>query len=141
VSSPAENLRRRWTLRLLLMLSVLPSAAAASPRIEAQLTCPAESSRGRVLCELRIASPGGRLVWSDALVTGAPGFTKPLRARVGASQSRARSEREAALPIALVALEAGSGSLEVAARAVVCTTAEAACVPIWKPVRARLVVR
>jgi hypothetical protein len=59
------------------------------------------------------------LAWADALVTAAPAFARPLRARVTPERFKeAGSTRK--LSLAFVASEAGVGQVTVKARAVVC---------------------
>jgi hypothetical protein len=91
--------------------------------MKAELGCRVEAAPGRVLCELKYtANTGTRLVWADALVTSAPDFVKPLRARIPPERFKgaeaAAGERK--LTLAFVAAKAGVGPIVVKARAVVC---------------------
>jgi hypothetical protein len=89
--------------------------------MRAELVCRAEAAPGRVLCELRyLAKPGARLVWADALVTEAPDFVRPLRARVTPERFKGAGSGERKLSLAFVAAKAGVGPVVVKARAVVC---------------------
>lgn len=91
-----------------------------------------------MLCELLVTGTP-RVVWADALVTRAPEFALPLRARVSLSQSTKHEETRVVLPIALVAVASGEGVLEVTARGVVCPKPkQLACRALQKRVRARL---
>ena len=116
-------------------------AGADSKRVVAELSCPPAVAPGRVLCQLAIRARAPRLVWADALITRAPEFAKPLRARVGFSQNTRQDERTVVLPIALVAVASGSGELQVTARAVICPADPAlACAPLSQTVRAPVTV-
>ena len=89
--------------------------------MKAELSCRPEAAPGRVLCELRYtANAGARLVWADALVTSAPAFVKPLRARVTPERFKGIAAGERKLSLAFVAAKAGVGQVVVKARAVVC---------------------
>jgi hypothetical protein len=102
-------------------LLLAPSAAAEEPDMKAELSCRAEAAPGRVLCELKyLARPGARLVWADALVTEAPEFVRPLRARVTPERFKGAGAAERKLSLALVASKAGVGPVVVKARVVVC---------------------
>jgi len=87
---------------------------------EARLSCRREPGPGRVLCELEVEVPSGRLAWADALVVKAPSFARPLRARVGPKSATGGTERRLRLPIALGATQTGKGELRVRARWVRC---------------------
>jgi len=96
-------------------------AWAAEPGAEAELVCRPEAAPGRVLCELKVsAAAGARLVWADALVTSAPEFVRPLRARVAPERFKGAGAGERKLSLAFVASKAGVGKVVVKARAVVC---------------------
>ena len=89
--------------------------------MKAELTCRREAAPGRVLCELKyVAASGARLVWADALVTSAPEFVRPLRARVTPERFKGAGSGERKLSLAFVAAKAGVGQVVVKARAVVC---------------------
>jgi hypothetical protein len=113
---------RTWLTSLCALLFAVPGAAEA-PGMKAELSCRTEAAPGRVLCELKYtAKAGARLVWADALVTSAPEFVKPLRARIPPERFKgagaAAGERK--LILAFVAAKAGVGQVVVKARAVVC---------------------
>jgi hypothetical protein len=89
--------------------------------MRAELSCRAEAAPGRVLCELKYtANPGVRLVWTDALVTAAPEFVRPLRSRVAPERFKEAGSTERKLALAFVASKSGTGQVTVKARAVVC---------------------
>jgi hypothetical protein len=97
------------------------SASAAETGMKAELACRPEAAPGRVLCELKfVARPGARLVWADALVTSAPEFVRPLRARVAPERFKGAGAEERKLSLGFVAAQAGVGRVMVKARAVVC---------------------
>jgi hypothetical protein len=109
---------RSWLYGFCLVLS---TAAAEAPSVKAELSCRPEAAPGRVLCELKYtAKDGTRLVWADALVTSAPDFVKPLRARVTPERFKGAAPGERKLTLAFVAAKAGVGQVIVKARAVVC---------------------
>ncbi|MEB2312130.1 MAG: hypothetical protein OZ928_09790 [Polyangiaceae bacterium] len=119
-------------------LAVTSSGRARDEGLTARLSCRPAASVGRVSCELEVEAADGRLTWVDALVLRAPSFARPLRARVGMRQATASTERRVRLPIVLVATEAGSGQLEVEARAVRC--ARSLCASAVLPARAAVEV-
>jgi len=123
-----------------LVLLLAGSAQAEAPPLVATLQCAPAAGPGRIVCELTAHSRVGKLVWSDALVVGAPAFARPLRARVVATDNPASGTASAKL--ALVAVSSGSGVLEVAARAVICreSAAGSRCTPEWVRVRAAVEV-
>jgi hypothetical protein len=89
--------------------------------MKAELVCRPEAAPGRVLCELKYAATaGGRLVWADALVTAAPEFVRPLRARVTPERFKGTGSNPQRLSLAFVAARGGVGQVVVEARAVVC---------------------
>jgi hypothetical protein len=95
------------------------SAGADDPTLSVQVRCERGLGPGRIVCELTARARPGRLVWSDALIVQAPVFARPLRSRIalplGTSEARVASAK-----FALVASEAGRGTLELLVRAVVC---------------------
>ena len=96
-------------------------AHAADAGLVTALSCRPEAAPGRVLCELKVAAPpNARLAWSDALVTEAPDFAPPLRARVAAERFAQPAGTEQRLTLAFVATRTGVGRVAVTARAVVC---------------------
>jgi hypothetical protein len=125
---------------LLGLVTALP-AAADEPLVKAELSCRPEAAPGRVLCELKYAAlSGARLVWADALVTAAPEFVKPLRARVTPERFGEADPVGRKLNLAFVAGKNGTGPVTVRARAVVCRGQGAAerCRPETHDVRAEI---
>lgn len=125
--------------RLALSVGLLLSAVATSPRAETptgevRLECRRVAGPGRVLCELEVEVARGRLAWADALVTRAPDFASPLRARVGPMAAAGGTARRLRLPVALAATRVGRGQLDVFARFVRCVpvagTAHEVCAPV-----------
>jgi hypothetical protein len=116
--------RPTWSERLALALVATATATATHaepPQLAAELSCRPEAAPGRVLCELRFsAPPSARIVWADALVTEAPAFAPPLRARVSPGRFSDAAGTEPKLSLAFVATAPGRGRLAVLARAVVC---------------------
>ena len=115
------------------------SAVADRPDMQAQLTCRPEAAPGRVLCELKCTvGEGARLVWADALVTAAPEFVRPLRARVTPERFKDAGTSERKLTLAFVAAKSGVGQVTVRARAVVCRGSgeQERCRPLSQDVRA-----
>ncbi|HEY4158527.1 MAG TPA: hypothetical protein VGM29_10540 [Polyangiaceae bacterium] len=100
-------------------LLFVTASGAEEPALDARLACAPAARPGRVFCQLDLVAKNGRVAWGDALVTEAPSFVRPLRSRV---QARSAENGAAMLvaKLALVATEAGSGSLAISARAVVC---------------------
>jgi hypothetical protein len=97
------------------------SATAQGTNAKVELRCHPEAAPGRVICELVCdAAPTARLAWLDALVTHAPDFVKPLRARVSAPRALEAASGERKLSLALVATRGGIGELGVTARLVLC---------------------
>jgi len=95
-------------------------AAATAPSLDGTATCERRMATGRVVCELELETPEGRLPWADVTVTAAPPFARPLRSRVALAEARARTERRVRLPVAFVATAPGRGTASFRARAVVC---------------------
>jgi hypothetical protein len=113
--------RRTSTSCLLALLALAGSAVADAPGMSAALSCRPEAAPGRVLCELSCAAPAGaRLVWADALVTDAPAFAWPLRARVTPERFGAAGENARKMGLGFVATQTGTGRVTVRARGVVC---------------------
>jgi hypothetical protein len=107
----------------------------------ASLTCRPEAAPGRVLCELTYkAASGARLVWADALVTEAPPFARPLRARVSPERFGETGQSQRKLSLGFVASQTGIGGVSVRARAVVCRGqgAEERCLPVLQDVTASI---
>lgn len=97
------------------------NVAAEESGMSAALTCRPEAAPGRVLCEVQCtAGAGARLVWADALVTEAPAFARPLRARVSPERFGEAGQSSRKLDLAFVASQPGVGRVSVRARAVVC---------------------
>jgi hypothetical protein len=108
-----------------------PSRAAPPDELSARLVCPPRPSPGRVVCEVELEVETGALAWADVLVTAAPSFAAPLRARVGPHALFMKTEQRWRLQLALAATRAGAGRLHVRARAVWCSDAEGrACRPV-----------
>lgn len=117
------------------------AAGAAEPSVKAELVCRAEAAPGRVLCELSYAArPGARLVWADALVTEAPEFVRPLRARLTPERFKEAGAAERKLTLAFVAAKPGVGLVVVKARVVVCRGegADERCQPESHDARAQI---
>jgi hypothetical protein len=97
-------------------------AADAKPPQDVQVTlsCAARVGKGRVLCDLDITAPAGRLTWADAIITKAPAFAAPLRDRIGLREATERSSTHLRLPFALIAQQPGEGEVTLKARIVWC---------------------
>jgi hypothetical protein len=109
----------------------LPASAAPADELSVRLVCPTRPGPGRVVCEVELEVDAGALTWADVLVTSAPAFAAPLRSRVGPHALFMKTEQRWRLQLALAATGAGSGQLEVRARAVWCSDAEKrACRPV-----------
>jgi hypothetical protein len=131
----------RTSLYGLWFLLLPGSVKAEEPDVRAELVCRAEAAPGRVLCELKyLAKPGARLVWADALVTAAPEFVRPLRARVTPERFKGAGSTERKLSLAFVAAKAGVGQVVVRARVVVCRGEGEAerCRPAFQDARAEI---
>jgi hypothetical protein len=131
----------RAALCALGVASLTRGATAEPPSIRAELSCRPEPAPGRVLCELAYrASAGVRIVWADALVTEAPAFAPPLRARVSPVRFAQAGSSERKLSLAFVASQVGAGTASVRARAVGCSgqAAEERCRVHTQLVRAEL---
>jgi len=112
-----------WALPLVAVCGAAPLAQAAPPEASVRLSCQRRPTPGRVLCELELELSSGVLRWADVLVVEAPGFARPLRARVGPNGLFMKTERRQRLQLALAATQAGHGVLRVQARAVRCPDA------------------
>lgn len=132
---------RLLSLALLQTLAVGASAAGRAPGLTAELSCQHGAGPGRILCELTTRARTGQLVWSDALVVRAPQFARPLRSRFVAPLDSSGAA-SASAKLALVALTAGEGRLELLARAVVCHDGANGqwCAPEVQPVTAQVSV-
>jgi hypothetical protein len=131
---------RTTLLGFCFFLSAVP-AGADERDMRAELVCRAEAAPGRVLCELKYqAKEGARLVWADALVTEAPEFVRPLRARITPERFKGAGFAERKLSLAFVAAKAGVGPVVVKARAVVCRDAgeDERCRPETEDARAEI---
>lgn len=118
-------------------------ASAETAADDARLSCRRESAPGRVLCELEVEVPRGRLAWADALVVGTPGFARALRTRVGPRSATGGTPRRLRLPLALAATSTGAGELVVRARFVACEPGAGGrelCSPHARSVSARVEV-
>jgi hypothetical protein len=122
-------------------LLVAHAGGAEERVLDARLACAPANGPGRVFCQLDLSAGKGRLVWGDALVTQAPAFVRPLRSRV-AARPDVNGAPALVVKLALVASEAGSGSLELDARAVVCQSVadRELCTPELEHVSAAIVV-
>jgi hypothetical protein len=123
------------------VLVAATSGSAEAPDMSASLSCRPEAAPGRVLCELTCqAASGARLLWADALVTEAPAFARPLRARVSPERFGAAGQNQRKLSLGFVASQAGVGLVSVRARAVVCRGegARERCQPELQDVTAEL---
>lgn len=131
---------RAWSLAVAGL--VLATNVAAEPTdMSASLACRPEAAPGRVLCELTCkAASGGRLVWADALVTEAPAFARPLRARVSPERFGGAQQSQRKLALGFVASQTGVGMVSVRARAVVCRGegAQERCRPELRDVTAEI---
>lgn len=80
------------------------------------------------------------MAWADALVTAAPAFARPLRARVTPERFKEAGSTPRKLSLAFVASEAGVGQVTVKARAVVCRGSgeQERCRPESQELRAEL---
>ena len=107
-------------LGVALGLSWASSSLAVPSSLQAHLRCEPAAGPGRILCELTTTAALGKLVWSDALVVRAPSFARALRSRVVAQVGGTAGAGVSSAKLALVAVEAGRGQLELLARAVVC---------------------
>jgi hypothetical protein len=128
-----------------LLLVAAPSLVAADElAFTAALSCQPALDSGRLVCNVDYRSTSGaRIVWADVVITRAPSFVRPLRARASATLERDGASGRAA--IALVSTPArdgaASGPISVRARAVVCGNGEAdagGCTPIQRELNAEL---
>jgi hypothetical protein len=122
---------RRWAWIAAFVALPAPSFGASADGLSARLVCPSRPAPGRVVCEVELEVETGSLAWADVLVTEAPVFAPPLRARVGPSALFMKTEQRWRLQLALAATRAGAGRLRVRARAVWCADAAGrACRPM-----------
>jgi hypothetical protein len=124
-------------------VSGVSSARAQPERLGVELSCAEVRAPGRLLCRVVLSllakDSAETLAWADALVTRAPGFARPLRARIGFSQSSEHDAEHVVLPLALVAAAPGKGELRVKVRAVVCPKRpDLACTPLSRSVSTEL---
>lgn len=123
------------------VLVAMPARPAAAEELSARLACPPRPGPGRVVCEIELEVDSGALAWADVLVIGAPSFAAPLRSRVGPNALFMKTEQRWRLQLALAATRAGSGQLEVRARAMWCTHADQrACSPVVRAASASVQV-
>jgi hypothetical protein len=87
-------------------------------------SCEHRAAKGRVLCDVEIEVPSGRIAWADVVVLSVPPFAAPLRSRVSGADARTRTDRRVRIPVAFVATALGRGAVSVRGRAVVCTPGE-----------------
>jgi hypothetical protein len=134
----------RWAcVAALLAPIVLPAPAHGGPieGLSARLVCPPRPGPGRLVCEVELEAETGNLAWADVLVTAAPAFAAPLRARVGPHALFMKTEQRWRLQLALAATRAGTGRLHVRTRAVWCSDAERrACHPVVREAEASVQV-
>jgi hypothetical protein len=131
LASRVVRLASRWCrwacVAALLVPIALPVPALGGPPVEglsARLVCPPRPGPGRLVCEVELEVETGNLAWADVLVTAAPAFAAPLRARVGPHALFMNTEQRWRLQLALAATRAGTGRLHVRARAVWCLDTE-----------------
>jgi hypothetical protein len=137
--------RARVTLAVLWGTSLTSGTVLSEePRaLEATATCERRASKGRVLCEVEMEVPEGRISWADVLVVRAPPFAPPLRTRVGQNEARVRTERRVRVPVAFVATALGQGDVVFRARAVLCRPGRSGgerCAPETREITAPLIV-
>lgn len=131
----------RWLWIAALVALPAPALGAPSNELSARLVCPARPGPGRVVCEVELEVETGSLAWADVLVTEAPPFAPPLRARVGPNALFMKTEQRWRLQLALAATSAGEGRLRVRARAVWCADAgERRCQPVVREAQASVQV-
>jgi hypothetical protein len=132
---------RRWVWIAALIALPAPSRGAPPDELSVRLVCPSRPGPGRVVCEVELEVEAGSLAWADVLVTEAPPFAAPLRARVGPSALFMKTEQRWRLQLALAATRAGAGRLRVRARAVWCSDAGARpCSPLARDAEASVQV-
>jgi hypothetical protein len=123
-------------------LLFVATAASEENGVDVTVSCERKPAKGRVLCDVELEAPRGKIAWADVLVVEAPAFAPPLRSRVALGDERSRTERRVRIPVAFVAKSQGRGNVELRGRAVVCVPAGDAesCSPAQKDVKAELVV-
>lgn len=124
----------------LLLAAPCPAEGAS---LAATASCERRATKGRVVCEVEMEAPEGRISWADVLVVRAPAFAPPLRTRLGAGDVRARTDRRVRIPVAFVATTLGQGEVTFRARAVLCragTGGTERCVSEAREVSVELVV-
>jgi hypothetical protein len=132
---------RRWAWIAAFVALPAPSLGASADELSARLVCPPRPGPGRVVCEVELEVETGALAWADVLVTEAPSFAAPLRARVGPSALFMKTEQRWRLQLALAATRAGAGRLRVRARAVWCSReGTRACRPVAREAEASVQV-
>jgi hypothetical protein len=126
----------RFAFALAIGLSLTPRVQAEDSPFQASLSCQPVAGPGRIVCELSARATQGTLVWSDALVVRAPAFARPLRSRFVLPLGAPAASVGASAKLALVASEAGVGTLELLARGVICRNGPAGewCRPVRAPV-------
>jgi hypothetical protein len=128
---------------VLVLCSVGLASAADDPRFEVTVSCERKAAKGRVICEAELESATGRIAWADVVVMSSPPFAEPLRARIGMTDARARTEHRVRIPVAFVATTTGRGTVSLRARAALCEKGDAAeetCRPISKDGTAEMIV-
>lgn len=97
------------------------SPPPANPGLAVVAQCDRASEPGRVRCGVDVRPPPGEsLVWADVVVVRVPGFSAPLRGRVGPLEATAKDPTGYRFALALVARATGKGELALRVRAVVC---------------------
>jgi hypothetical protein len=114
-------------------LLVAAAAVLAAPRstraervspMDVTASCEHRAAKGRVLCDVELEVPSGRIAWADVVVLSVPPFAAPLRSRASVADARTRTDRRVRIPVAFVATALGKGPISVRGRAVVCTAGE-----------------
>jgi hypothetical protein len=137
--------RGRWWLAVLALAGLVAARVAEADEkdLNATATCERRTTKGRVLCEVEMETPEGRIPWADVVVVRAPPFAPPLRSRVGPGDARVRTDRRVRIPVAFVATALGQGEVAFRGRAVVCRAGGSGaerCVPETREVTVELVV-
>jgi hypothetical protein len=90
-----------WHTLVVLCAVAYAAPADAEESLSALVDCPRRATPGRIVCEVELEVARGYLAWGDVLVLEAPGFSPPLRARLGSSAVIMRHERRMRLRLAL----------------------------------------
>ena len=127
-----RSLRVRASLLLSAsLLAGTPRSTRAEPApvrgdggLDVTASCEHRATKGRVLCDVELEVPSGRIAWADVVVLSVPPFAAPLRSRASGADARTRTDRRMRIPVAFVATALGRGAVSVRGRAVVCTAGE-----------------